>query len=74
MCKHENTTIVKLCKPREYSRRTEVYVDSCIASLVQLLNNHGVCTTSCCCGHAEHVGTIFYSQDGKEHQLKLGMA
>ena len=60
--------------PKEYSGRIEVSVDSCIASLVQMLNNRGVHTTNCCCGHGEHSGVIFYLQNGKEYKLKLGIA
>lgn len=50
MCKHGTLTMVKLNTPRD-SGRTEVPVDSCIAVEVQALNDLGVITYGCCCGH-----------------------
>ncbi|MEK5089065.1 hypothetical protein MKY98_19370 [Paenibacillus sp. FSL M8-0228] len=51
MCKNSTIT-VKLCNPRE-SGRTVVPVDACIAEEIQALNDKGVITLSCCCGHGE---------------------
>ena len=58
MCEHGNTTLVKLCRPRKVSGRTEVPVDSCIAPLVQALNDLGIETMSACCGHGETPASI----------------
>lgn len=40
-------------------------VDSCIADIVQALNDAGILTSSCCCGHGEYPGSILL-QDGRE--------
>ena len=72
MCKHGITTPVKLCQPRTYSRRTEVQVDSCIAELVQKLNDLGVRTMNSCCGHGKDEGGIFYEQNGKIEKIVWG--
>ena len=69
-CKR-HTVLVKLCKPRKYSRRTEVPVDRCIAPLVKLLNEHGVETVGACCGHDNNNGEILIVQDNKQIILKV---
>lgn len=43
---------VTLCKPRENDMIT-AKVDSCIAPLVQVLNDYGIQTVSSCCGHGK---------------------
>jgi hypothetical protein len=50
--------MVRLCVPMPVSGRTEIGVDSCIATLVQALNNGGVETTASCCGHGRGDGRI----------------
>ncbi len=52
MCKHGTLTTVKLNRPRK-SGRKEVPVDACIADEIQMLNNIGVITYGCCCGHGQ---------------------
>jgi len=75
MCRWGNDRTVRLNKPREVSGKTEVLVDACIATLVQMLNDFGVCTTGSCCGHGyqgnEHHGSIEYEQDGERFSLKV---
>jgi len=34
-------------------------IDSCIAPLVKALNDAGIYTASCCCGHGEELGHIW---------------
>lgn len=53
MCKWGTDKEVKLCEPKMISKRTKIKVDSCIAPLVQMLNNYGIKTESCCCGHGK---------------------
>jgi hypothetical protein len=65
MCKWGTNTIVKLCKPKPVSGRTEIGVDSCIAPLVQALNDAGIATRACCCGHGKGLGDIML-EDGRE--------
>jgi hypothetical protein len=38
-------------------------VDACIAPLVQAMNDRGVHTLGCCCGHGEVVGSIVFQDD-----------
>ena len=64
-------TRVTLCKPRATSGRTTIPVDSCIAPLVQALNDAEIETTGSCCGHGEADGLISLA-DGRV--LNLGVA
>ncbi|MCM3129001.1 hypothetical protein ACFQ3J_08850 [Paenibacillus provencensis] len=47
----DQTKDIRLCIPRSESGRTVVPVDACIAEEIQELNDKGVITLSCCCGH-----------------------
>jgi hypothetical protein len=58
MCKWGTDKTVKLCKPMLVSGRTEIAVDDCIADLVQALNDAGIETIGCCCGHGKVDGDI----------------
>lgn len=58
MCKWGTDKIVRLCKPRPVSGRTEIMVDACLADLVQALNDAGIETQGCCCGHGKGDGDI----------------
>lgn len=71
MCKWGTDALVKLAHPMPVSGRTEIVVDACIAPLVQMLNDYGVHTTGCCCGHENGPGSILYEQDGNTHELRL---
>lgn len=64
MCKWNTVTEVKLCKPREVSGRIAVSVDSCIAPLVQALNDANIETMGSCCGHNKIEGDILLA-DGR---------
>ena len=52
MCKWGSNTEVKLCIPRENGMMT-AKVDTCLAPLVQMLNDYGIQTIACCCGHGK---------------------
>lgn len=52
MCEYGTDKEVILCKPRENGMKT-VKVDSCIAPLIQILNDYGIETVSSCCGHGK---------------------
>ncbi len=58
MCKWGTDKKVTLCKPLKYSNRVTIKVDSCIASIVQALNDSGIQTVASCCGHNKRPGTI----------------
>ena len=62
---------VKLFKEREFSGLKTAKVDACIAPLVQLLNDYGVHTVNCCCGHGTRKGEIIFIQDNKRQILRL---
>lgn len=51
MCNHGTETTVTVVNP-DKSNKT-VKVDSCISNEIQLLNNQGVVTLGCCCGHGK---------------------
>jgi hypothetical protein len=40
-------------------------VDRCIAPIVKALNDSGIYTSGCCCGHGESNGSILL-HDGRE--------
>ena len=55
--------IPKMCEPGQIKKvvtvdNTIVDVDSCIANFIQWLNDNGVRTMSCCCGHGKTSGGI----------------
>ena len=58
MCKWGTDAVVRLAVPMPVSGRTEIKVDACIAPLVQALNDAGIETVACCCGHGRAVGRI----------------
>ncbi len=64
MCKLGTDTEVILCVPRENGMET-VKVDSCIAKIIQALNNFNIQTVASCCGHGNRPGRISLA-DGRE--------
>jgi hypothetical protein len=44
--------------------RQQVPVDACIADIVRALNEGGVLTIACCCGHGKGPGSVLLS-DGR---------
>jgi len=69
MCKQGTEIVLNVPIPHDlawngtphWSNKT---IDNCIAPLVQALNNAGIYTASCCCGHSEELGHIWL-QDGR---------
>ena len=53
MCKWGTDKEVTLIKPKPFSRQKKIKVDACIAPLVQILNDYGIETIACCCGHGK---------------------
>ncbi len=64
MCKWGTDTEVILCVPRKNGMET-AKVDSCIASIVQSLNNSDIQTVASCCGHGNRPGRVSLA-DGRE--------
>jgi len=71
MCDWGTDVVVRLAHAMPVSGRTEIAVDACLAPLVQLLNDHGVHTVGCCCGHGRGEGLVLFEQDGEQLELKL---
>jgi len=73
MCKYgtvKNVTVL-------YGRRDNTArVDACIAPLVYLLNQYGIKTIACCCGHGKaHVSSIrIHPENIKFSQLDEGLS
>lgn len=67
MCRHETYTDVGIINKQN---KCVVKVDSCIAEEIQDLNNKGVITLGCCCGHGQ-AGMLTEWENGfgkwKEH-------
>ena len=53
MCKWGTDKNVLLMKQKLFSGRIEIKVDACIAPLIQMLNDYGIETIACCCGHGK---------------------
>ena len=68
MCKWGTNTKVELCRvnfwgltKEQHNKRAkklglskkEELIDACIAPLVQMLNDYGIETIACCCGHGK---------------------
>lgn len=53
MCKSGTNEEVTLLKEKLFSGRRTVPIDACIAHLVQALNDYGIETIACCCGHGK---------------------
>lgn len=48
-------------------------VDDCMVNLIWILNNHGIKTLGCCCGHGKYKMTVVYeSPNGKRWELFTG--
>lgn len=58
MCKHGNTKVIPI-------DGFPVAVDSCIAGIVEALNESGMRTVASCCGHGKRPGRISLA-DGRE--------
>lgn len=74
MCKWGTDTLLKVPIDAESSHTGKFRwdtkpVDSCIADLVQALNDAGLYTGGSCCGHGKHAGTISL-HDGRVLELK----
>lgn len=68
MCEWGNIIKVKLCKPQKNALGESfdiADVDTCIAPIVQALNNIGIETVASCCGHGKSFGNIAL-KDGRE--------
>ncbi len=69
MCKHDDEVLLNVPIPANLSHtggfRWETKgVDSCIAPIVKALNDAGIYTAGCCCGHGETDGNIIL-HDGR---------
>ena len=63
MCKYNTLKTITLAYPRKNSDRTRIFVDKCIAPLIQLLNKYKIHTLGCCCGHDKGEGGILIHPD-----------
>jgi hypothetical protein len=65
----ESEVILRVLIPADLSYNGQMRwackgVDACIAPIIQALNDGGIYTASCCCGHGKEDGTI-YLHDGR---------
>ena len=70
MCKHGTTETLQVWIPADLSFNEEGHykmaqIDACIAPIVKALNDGGVLTIGCCCGHGKGPGNIIL-EDGRE--------
>lgn len=69
MCEHRAEVLLRVPIPANLSHTGEARwddkgVDACIAPIVQALNDAGILTAGCCCGHGKEPGSISL-QDGR---------
>lgn len=87
MCKWGTRTKVKLMQPslqgytlerhKKNAERLELeideeLIDSCIAPLVRMLNDYGIRTMSCCCGHGKTANSSIRISAQNVQVLPLG--
>lgn len=70
MCEWGNTKEMVVTVPAGLSHTDKTYqklvgIDSCIYNIVKALNEGGVYTDACCCGHGKRPGDIILG-DGRE--------
>ncbi|MGD6894303.1 hypothetical protein [Bacillus infantis] len=58
MCLYGVQKLIRIINPNQSKK--QVYVDSCIAAEILDLNNQGIITISCCCGHGRAGQVIEY--------------
>jgi hypothetical protein len=52
--------------------RQSIVVDACLADLIVTLNEQGVRTTGCCCGHGKGPGSVTITPSSIERASELG--
>ena len=75
MCKWGDRTKVKVIRranPFVKDGWHEISVDSCMAPFVQKLNNDGVVTLQCCCGHGKYEAEIWIAEGSIKKAKSLG--
>lgn len=70
MCSWNNTAPLHVKAHKNWVRhisdgRKLIEVDSCLADIIYALNEAGIHTEACCCGHGKRPGNIILS-DGRE--------
>ncbi len=70
MCQWGTTEVLEVTIPAHLSytgevRQKKVGIDSCIAPIIKALNDGGITTIACCCGHGKRPGSIILG-DGRE--------
>lgn len=50
----------------------EIYVDACIADYVQAMNDQGIITVGCCCGHFKAPAVVLISTESRLLLDQLG--
>jgi len=73
VCKWSDKVLLSVPIPDNLSHNGKMFwknteVDSCIAPIVKALNDSGIYTSGCCCGHGKTEGTILL-HDGEMIEL-----
>lgn len=69
MCEHGNLTEI-IIKPKPF----KIKVDSCLREEIKWLNQNGVYTAGCCCGHGKRKPTalIYVNHGSFKKSVELG--
>jgi len=65
MCKYGSDSPVKLNDRSFWGGKKTVRVDSCIAPVIQAIQDAGLRTSSCCCGHGRGASLIVWEDDAE---------
>ena len=64
MCEYGSDSPVRL-NDRSFAGGKTVRVDSCIAPVIQAIQDAGLRTSSCCCGHGRGASLIVWEEDAE---------
>jgi len=62
MCEYGSDSSVRL-NGRSFAGGKAIRVDSCIAPVIQAIQDAGLRTSSCCCGHGRGASLIVWEDD-----------
>lgn len=75
MCKYgtrKEVYVIRRANPFVKDGWHKIFVDACLAEEIQKLNDNGIITEQCCCGHDKSPKSIWIAKESKERAEELG--
>lgn len=75
MCKYNTLSpvyVIRRANPFVADGWHKIHVDSCLAKEIQYLNDNGVITVNCCCGHGKGSSNCLIASESKKLAESLG--